>query len=146
VNATRRDQRPAGPGPDRLTVTAAVIRKDGALLIARRRPGGALSGKWEFPGGKMEPGEDERECLARELREELAIEAAIGEFIVSVPFEHKDRLYELKAFQAEWISGELTLLDHAEVRWVTEAELPGYDFADSDQGIVRALLGAQAGD
>lgn len=64
-------------------VTAAVIEKDGRVLIAQRKTGDALAGKWEFPGGKLEPGETPEACLRRELREEFGVETEIGDFICS---------------------------------------------------------------
>jgi mutator protein MutT len=121
------------------TVTAAVIRRNGEYLIARRREGGDLSGKWEFPGGKCEPGEGDAAALARELREELAIEAAIGAFVAGTRFEHAGKPFELRAYEAEWTGGQMELREHQEIRWVVPADFGLYDFAPSDQVIVRAL-------
>ncbi len=122
------------------TVTAAVIRRNGAYLIARRSAGGDLSGKWEFPGGKCEPGESDADALARELREELAMEAAIGAYVAGTRFEHAGRRYELKAYEAEWTGGGPELREHQEVRWVAPAEFDRYDFAPSDRAIVKELM------
>ena len=122
------------------TVTAAVIRRRGEYLIARRKPGGDLAGKWEFPGGKAEPGEDDAAALARELREELAIEAVIGRYVAGTRFEHAGVRYELKAYEAEWTGGAMELREHQEVRWVTPDDFTRFDFAPSDRAIVAELL------
>jgi mutator protein MutT len=126
-------------------VTAAVIRKHGAVLIAKRRPGGDLSGKWEFPGGKLEPGENERACLARELREELGIEVVVGGFVAGADFTHRGRPYRLQAYEARWTAGAMEKREHEELRWVAPADFDRYDFADSDRAIVAALLAQAAG-
>ena len=120
-------------------VTAAVICRNGAYLIGRRKPGGDLSGKWEFPGGKSQPGEDDATALARELLEELAIESHIGAFVAGTRFEHAGRPYELRAYEAEWTGGEMEMREHQELRWVPPVDFGVYDFAPSDLVIVRAL-------
>lgn len=125
-------------------VTAAVIVKDGKILIAQRREGSALAGKWEFPGGKLEPGETPEQCLARELREELGIEARIGAFICASCFEYKHMPIELLAYRAEHVSGEFKLNDHARIEWVRPAELADYDFSSADIPVVRLLAGERA--
>lgn len=120
-------------------VTAAVIEKDGLILIAQRRAGDALAGKWEFPGGKLEPGETPEECLRRELREEFCIEARVGEFLCASRFEYKHLPIELLVYRAEHISGEFKLNDHARIEWVRRADLKNYDFASADLPAVELL-------
>ncbi|OGR81625.1 MAG: NUDIX hydrolase [Elusimicrobia bacterium GWC2_64_44] len=126
-------------------VTAAVIEKEGKVLLAQRRQGGALGGKWEFPGGKLEPGETPEECLKRELREELGIEARIGEFVCSSKFEYKHLPIELLVYRAEHLSGEFRLNDHDQLAWVALAGLAAYDLSAADIPVVEVLL-AQARD
>ncbi|HEQ72537.1 MAG TPA: (deoxy)nucleoside triphosphate pyrophosphohydrolase [Spirochaetia bacterium] len=120
-------------------VTAAVISRDGKYLIAKRKGGGDLSGKWEFPGGKVEPGETEEHGLIRELAEELDVTAAVGEFICRTCFIHDGIDFELHAYRVTLTGGEPVAREHAQLRWVRPEEFGGYDFAESDRAIVAAL-------
>lgn len=121
-------------------VTAAVLERGSRILIAKKREGTHLAGKWEFPGGKVEPGETPEACLRRELREEFGIEAAVGEFIAASEFDYGSVRIRLLAYRARYLSGEFTLTDHSEVRWITAQELLEYDFAEADKPIVRRIL------
>lgn len=121
-------------------VTAAVIEKDGRILIARRKEGMQCGGKWEFPGGKVEPGETPEACLRRELREEFGIEAGIDGFIAASEFDYGTIHIRLLAYRAHYCSGEFSLTDHAEVKWVARSELLQHDFADADIPIVKKLV------
>jgi 8-oxo-dGTP diphosphatase len=123
-----------------LKVTAAVIEKDGRMLIARRRRSDRMGGKWEFPGGKMGFGETPEECLRRELREELGIEARIGSFICRCKFSYMRVPLELLVYRATHVSGDVTPNEHDEVRWVKASELGLYDMVKADTEVVRRLL------
>ena len=123
-------------------VTAAVLVKDGKILIAQRKLGDFLAGKWEFPGGKLEPGETPEVCLRRELKEEFGVDTKIGAFICSSKFEYKHLPIELLAYRAEHISGEFKLNDHDRIEWVAPAELQNYDFCSADLPVVRLLMSA----
>lgn len=120
-------------------VTAAVIEKDGRILIAQRRKGSALGGKWEFPGGKIEPGETAEACLKRELREEFEIEAEIGKFIIESRFRYCLVPIELLAYRVKHISGDFKVNEHEEIRWVLPSDLSSYDFMPADEPIVKLL-------
>ncbi|HVO39642.1 MAG TPA: 8-oxo-dGTP diphosphatase MutT [Spirochaetia bacterium] len=122
-----------------MKVTAAVITENGKILLARRKPGGAMGGRWEFPGGKIEPGETPEQSLERELREELAIQARIGEFLLSTSYEGDGVSLELLVYRAERIRGEPVLIEHDEISWVRPRDLAGYDLADSDRKVVEEL-------
>ena len=122
-------------------VTAAVIERDGRVLCARRRPGLVAEGLWEFPGGKLEAGEDPRRGLERELREELGVEARAGEFLCAVPFTGATASFELLVFRAELLDGEFRLTDHDEVRWLAPAEMEESLFSKPDRPVVRKLAG-----
>lgn len=124
-------------------VTAAVIERSGRFLIAQRKPGLRFAGVWEFPGGKVEPGETPEAGLRREIAEELAIEIAVGAPLGAFRHSGPDLAIELLAFRAEWIGGRIVLHDHAEVRWVTPAEMPDFDFALPDRDLVRLLRGEE---
>lgn len=122
-------------------VTAAVIEKDGRVLIARRKQGSMFAGKWEFPGGKMEKGETPEQCLKRELQEELTVLADIGDLMcVSEHSYSPDWTILLMAYRAKIISGVFNLNDHEEIRWVKPGDLIKYEFPDADKPIVEKLM------
>ena len=120
-------------------VTAAVIEKDGKILIAQRRKGSTLEGRWEFPGGKIEPGETAEACLKRELKEEFEIEVEIGKFIIASEFRYRLVPIELLAYRVKHLSGEFKVNEHEEIRWVGPSELSLYDFMPADAAIVKLL-------
>ena len=120
-------------------VTAAVIEKDGKILIAQRRKGATLGGRWEFPGGKIEPGETAEACLKRELKEEFDIECEIGKFIIASQFRYCLVPIELLAYRVKHICGELKINEHDQIRWVSPSELVSYDFMPADKPIVKLL-------
>jgi 8-oxo-dGTP diphosphatase len=122
-------------------VTAAVIERDGKVLCARRRPGLVAAGLWEFPGGKLEAGEDPRRGLERELREELGVEARAGDLLCAVPFAGATASFELLVFLTEILDGEFRLTDHDEVRWLAPAEMEESLFSKPDRPVVRKLAG-----
>jgi mutator protein MutT len=124
-------------------VTAAVIVRAGRLLAAQRPAKGARGGLWELPGGKVEPDEAREACLARELREELAIEVEVGPCLKSVDHDYEDVRIHLHAFRCRWVSGALTPRFHARVRWLASAELDRVTWSAADRPIValaRELL------
>lgn len=121
-------------------VTAAVIEKDGKILIAQRKAGDALAGKWEFPGGKLEPGETPQACLRRELMEEFGVDTEIGEFICSSRFEYKHLPIELLVYRARHLSGEFKLNDHARIEWVAAADLKNFDLSSADIPVMELLI------
>jgi 8-oxo-dGTP diphosphatase len=125
-----------------LRVTAAIIRRDGRVLIARRKAGGHLGGYWEFPGGKIESGETPEECLARELEEEFSVGAKVGAFITSSRFAYEDCQVELLAYEAALGSEDWVLTSHDETRWVEIRELTSYKLAPADLPIAEVLAGS----
>ncbi len=134
----------AEAGANLIRVTAAVIEKDGRILIARRKKGWRHAGKWEFPGGKIEPREEPEECLRRELREELGIDAEIGEFICSSTYQYSHATVQLLVYRAFHVAGEYTLYDHQEMRWVSPEELPQFEFPEADKPVIEILRKAAA--
>jgi len=124
-----------------LRVTAAVIEIDGRFLIARRKKSDRFGGKWEFPGGKIHPGETPQECLKRELKEELGIESEIGRLFCKSGFKYLGVPLELLAYRARHISGDFVAAEHDEIRWVVPKNLKGYDFVKADMAIVDKLTG-----
>jgi 8-oxo-dGTP diphosphatase len=120
-------------------VTAAVIEQGGKILIAKRRAGDRFAQLWEFPGGKLEPGENPGQCLQRELREELGVETRLEGFIGSFPFTSPALSIELLAYRVSIVSGCLALSDHEELRWVSPKELGNFSFTEPDLPLVRIL-------
>lgn len=114
-------------------VTAAIIIRDGKLMIARRNPKLANGGRWEFPGGKVKPGESPRSCLKREIKEELGIEVDVLDMIGTSTQAGEDRSLELLFYRANWVAGEMRLRDHTAVRWVTAVQLTEYDLTPADR-------------
>ena len=122
-----------------IDVTAAVIERDGKILIARRAAAKHLGGKWEFPGGKLEPGETPEACLVRELEEEFGVKTEIGKFIAENIFDYGTRTIRLLGYEVKYISGNFKLNDHDEIAWITRNEFKNYDFAPADLPIVAAI-------
>lgn len=118
------------------TVTAAVIQQNDKVLIARRKKNGRFGGLWEFPGGKIEPGETAEACLRRELREEFGIETLIGDFLCSSRYESSSYSVEILAYSASHLSGIFMPQDHDEIRWVRTSDFPLYEFTLPDIPIV----------
>ncbi len=123
-----------------IDVVAGVIRRaDGRLLISQRLAKDTLGGYWEFPGGKVDPGEELRAALARELREELGIETEIGAEIHHILHAYPDRDVRLFFYEARIISGEPQKLEVADLRWVTVNELLDYQFPEADRPLIEQL-------
>jgi 8-oxo-dGTP diphosphatase len=125
-----------------VNVVGAVILRDGSVLCAQRGPAGALSGMWEFPGGKIEPGETPREALEREIREELGCVIEVGAEITTTTHEYDFAVVTLSTFYCTLISGSPELTEHAEVRWLRPEELTDLDWAPADIPAVQ-IVGAR---
>ncbi len=120
-------------------VTAAIIIKDGLALIAQRGKNENLSGKWEFPGGKIEEGETPQECLKREIQEELNIEIEVGEFFDKSIYTYPNGEIKLLAYFSTIVKGDIKLSVHDQVKWVKINELARFDFAPADIILVEKL-------
>ena len=122
------------------TAAAALIQRQGRILICRRRADQDHPGKWEFPGGKLEAGEIPEACLRRELVEELGIEAVIGNEVTRYRFQYRgQKEIQLVFFTVVEYQGELGFGHFAEVRWVTVEQMPSFDFLEGDVDFVKAL-------
>lgn len=120
-------------------VVAAVIERDGKILVARRKPGMTAGGLWEFPGGKLEEGEAARRCLERELEEELGVRSRAGDLLCTVPFSGPLMAMELLAFRTELLSDSFRLADHDEIRWQAPEDMDAELFSEPDRPVVRLL-------
>ncbi len=126
-------------------VTAAIMEEGDRVFVARRGPGRHLAGKWEFPGGKIEPGESPEDSLARELAEELGLEVAVREQLCVVRYDGADLSLELLVYRVERRGGTMELREHLEARWVLREELGRLDLAESDRLVVERLYGTNRG-
>jgi 8-oxo-dGTP diphosphatase len=121
-------------------VTAAVIERDGRLLVARRLKDSHMGGFWEFPGGKCEPGESPEDCLAREIVEELGATASVEEEIFRTTYAYDDRVLDLRFFRCR-LAGDPRPLLGQEIRWVARADLRTLAFPPADAELVARLAG-----
>jgi 8-oxo-dGTP diphosphatase len=122
-------------------VVAALIRRGDEVLICQRAANKPMPLKWEFPGGKVEPGEELRAALARELEEELGIRATIGREVSTLHFVYRkdDFAVELRFFQVDEFDGELENRIFADMRWEKMERLAEYDFLEADLELVRQI-------
>lgn len=120
-------------------VTAAVIANNGKILIAQRSGNQNQAGKWEFPGGKIEPGETPEECLKREIKEELGIDIEVNDFFGESIYQYESGEIKLIAYKARWVGGEFKLEAHSQIKWVKPFELDNYDFSPADIPFVEKL-------
>ena len=109
-----------------------MIERDGRYLITQRRPTAVLPLLWEFPGGKVEPMEDPRDCMAREIREELAIEIAVAGIYDVVYYRYPERTVLVLAYRCNWLSGEINDLEVAEHCWVKPSEILNFELLPAD--------------
>lgn len=121
-----------------LPVMAAIIQQGDRVLICQRKEG-ALAGKWEFPGGKLENGETPEECLVREIQEELGITIRVGDIFQAVHshYDHGDFL--VIGYLATHVAGEITLRVHSACAWVDCLHIDDYDLADANIPIAQTL-------
>jgi mutator protein MutT len=121
-----------------VVVTAAVIERDGRFLLTRRQKGVHLEGLWEFPGGKCDPGETLEECLKRELLEELAVDADVGDCIFTALHRYPDRSVELHFLRCRVRDDPVPQLGQ-EMRWATREELGVLEFPPADGDLIERL-------
>ena len=121
-------------------MVAALIVRGGEVLICQRRPDQPMALQWEFPGGKIEPGESAEEALARELDEELGIRATIGPPVTRIRHNYRNGgAVDLQFFAVREFQGEITNRIFAQLVWAKLEDLPSYDFLPADRGLVRDL-------
>jgi 8-oxo-dGTP diphosphatase len=119
-------------------VACAIIELDGLVLAAQRSDTMSLPLKWEFPGGKLEPGESPEECLKRELREEMSVEIAVGRPLPPVTHSYCSFTVTLYPFICAIASGEITLHEHAAITWLPPEDLHTLDWAEADWPVIES--------
>ncbi|MBQ7301513.1 MAG: (deoxy)nucleoside triphosphate pyrophosphohydrolase [Clostridia bacterium] len=120
-------------------VVAALIWQGEQFMICQRPAHKARGLLWEFVGGKVEPGETKPAALIRECEEELAIVVDVGEIFMEVTHEYPDLTVHLTLFHASVAEGEPQMLEHNDIRWITPAEIPEYDFCPADVEILEEI-------
>ena len=121
-----------------IKVVAAVI-KDRDRIFAAARGYGEYKGWWEFPGGKIEPGETPQEALVREIKEELTSEIKVGKLIKTIEYDYPDFHLSMDCFWAEIIKGELILKEAEEARWLARGELESVKWLPADRELVEII-------
>lgn len=123
---------------------ACIVYKNGLILVAHRNPVGDMGNRWEFPGGKIDPGEDANMAIVREMREEFGCVAVPGEKIGETSFTHKEKLCYVNAYAVELehdgIEKKYELTEHTEYKWVKPSEIPSLAFVDSDLSLYPQVM------
>ena len=122
-----------------LFVVAGAIIKDGKVFSARRGNSGKTAFKWEFPGGKINPGESPEQALARELFEELSINVKVHELIYQVVDEYEDVILHIDTYRCELLSGTPTLSEHIALAWSNKEELDRLEFSPADDPVLAKI-------
>lgn len=122
-----------------LLVTAAIIEHGSKILLTKRRDNVPYPNLWEFPGGKVEADEDPRDCIVRELREELDIEVEPGTIMEAVYHRYPERTVLVLAYRCRWTGGEIRNLEVAEHCWTAPAELALFDLLPADYPLAERL-------
>lgn len=123
-----------------IPVVTAVISREGKLLVGRRPEGQSLPGLWEFPGGKIEMGESPEEALKRELKEELGIDAEVGELILATTHNYGQTGIILLFFHVHFWKGELRSVHHTELKWAPPHELKHWPLPEANRKILDRLM------
>lgn len=126
----------------KIDVVAALIYKNEKVLIARRSTGDInVFGKWEFPGGKLEPNETDEQAIEREIEEEFELEIRAKKYLTNNICEYPTKTVNLKLYECEYISGEFNLHDHSEYKWVDPNDLLENDLAPADIPLAKYVEG-----
>ncbi|MGC4113901.1 MAG: 8-oxo-dGTP diphosphatase MutT [Myxococcales bacterium] len=126
-----------------ITVVGAMIEREGKYLITQRKPTATLPLLWEFPGGRVEPGETDAQALARELKEEMDITVEVNEQIMHVQHSYPDYDIDFRVYRCRMVGGEIKHLRVHDHRWVAPADLDDYEFPPADQKTFEQLLEIQ---
>lgn len=124
-----------------INVVGAIIRnKDGKILIAKRNLQKSQGGLWEFPGGKIEENESKEDAIVREIKEELSMDIRCDSLFDEHAFEYTDKTINLIVLNCTMISDSYEVLEHEDVKWVSESDMKNFDFAPADVYFVNRLI------
>lgn len=126
-------------------VTAAIIQEQGRFFVARRGPGEKLAGLWEFPGGKVEPGETLQEGLKREIAEELGVEAIVGDVVTESHYKYEHGEILLVALETEIKGKDIKLSVHDQEDWLFPEQILALELAPADIPIAKFLMESKNG-
>ena len=121
-----------------INVVAAIIKKGNKVFIAERGYG-EFKGKWEFPGGKIEPGETGEEAIVREIKEELKSDIEVEQFFYEINDKHEDRVFNVKFYICRLVKGDLVLTEHLNSKWVEPKHIVDADFMEADKVVLDEL-------
>ncbi len=124
---------------ERISVVAAYIKKDGRVLLTKRPLHKPRGGLWEFPGGKLEPGENPENALIREIKEELGIEIKVGEFLAEIDHDYPEIKIRLMCYVADIVKGEPCSLEGQKIAWVLPEDILDLKLAEADQKLWQKL-------
>jgi len=123
-----------------IKVTCAIIENNNKALVVQRSENMNLPEKWEFPGGKIERGETEQDCIIREIKEELNIDIELIQRLKPTTFHYPNQSIQLIPFTAKYTGGNLELTEHKSFMWLTKRELLHLDWAEADIPIVKEYI------
>lgn len=124
-----------------IAVVAALMRRQGKVLVGQRPEGASLAGRWEFPGGKIELGESPEEALSRELREELGIEAEVGHLKFAATHTYGKTGILFLFYEVKYWKGQVKTQQHLELKWVTPRELRDLELPEANTKFLDRILG-----
>ena len=123
-----------------IEVVAAVILDEDGKILATQRGYGAMKDGWEFPGGKMEPGETPQEALQREISEELAVTIEVDEFLCTVHYNYPEFYLTMHCYWCHVVQGAVKLLEHEAARWLAMDQLNTVDWLPADQEVIERMM------
>ena len=119
-------------------VVAAIFIEDSKIFVAQRGYG-KYKGYWEFPGGKVEPGETHQQALMREIKEEMSCDVSVGDLVVSTTHEYPEMTVNLYCYKCEMLNGNLSLNEHMDAKWLDGANLASVDWLPADIELIKEL-------